>query len=100
MSSSFLRSLQQTKVQCQQSSLWSTNELLEHFQSINEGLLRGVQCSLLPKGSYRAFLLYRVDSFPIVEQPLLSSPITIHLPETPRACTVRAELHAADWERG
>lgn len=42
MSSSFLRSLQQTKVQCQQSSLWSTNELLEHFQSINEGLLTGV----------------------------------------------------------
>lgn len=42
MSSSFLRSLQQTKVQCHQSSPWSTNKFMEHFQSINEGLLTGV----------------------------------------------------------
>lgn len=73
MSPSFLRSPQQTKVQCHQSSPWSTNELMKHFQSINEGSLTGESSTLCsPKGSCRAFLLNRVDSFPVVEQPLLS----------------------------
>lgn len=73
MSPSFLRFPQQTKVQCHQSSPWSTSELMERLQSINEGSLIGESSALCsPKGSWRAFLLNRVDDFPIVEQPLLS----------------------------